>query len=319
MNSKSCLYRSIIIFMLSYQTNTISNPYYLLHNQLSYTNAELFCNQQCSSHLASIHSPIDYNYSLQIIRQNDMKNYLPNSDIFIGLNDIQSEGIYQWTDNSSFSFASNVSIGGIYPWKSNSPNNANNIHGGQNCIKYSFYFNYLFDDTECNNNHKFLCNKCDTIINKYLIINKAMNYNQAQTYCIDNIGTNLAIIYSNNQYNEAIFLCSHSSQYSNNNECWIGSNSSFIQHKINANINIHNTYGIMLMKHEINVQLIDNERFFLCDMPSEIYYKQQWYIMNGYWNETNLMTVIYKNQWINTNGILVIEFTYKIIDIIENK
>lgn len=128
-----------------------SNSYYISANHFDFSNAEFFCRHRCQSHLASIHSDDDYNRSLAIIQSSyPLYKHNVHKDVWIGLQDINREGRYVYNDGSDFDYATDTS-GGVYPWKIGSPNNANpnNGIGAQDCVQYSFYFDYKLDDTEC--------------------------------------------------------------------------------------------------------------------------------------------------------------------------
>ena len=320
-----------------------SSPYYISSNRFDFRNAELFCKVRCQSHLASIHSHNDYLQSLRII--NSHHSILnQNKDVWIGLNDISNEGTYQNIDKAPFDYGNNTNTRGTFPWKIGSPNNANpnNGIGGQDCVQYSHSFDYLLDDTECNNLDKIMCNKCNNVINKYIIINQLKHFVDAQSFCRNAIGTNLASIHSFDDHNEAIFLCQRYDK-----ECWIGltfKNGIFewtddalfdYGNDINGGIypwSLHepnqqnDSMATALSGSEWNLFAPNHEkRHFLCSLPSELCFQNEWNIMNGdgwKWNqcqmendgnsnidEMNQMIILSEKQWINHNGVVIIEYT----------
>eukprot|EP01083_Nonionella_stella_P040592 110128_1 len=296
---------SHVLLFISY-SYTLQQPYYLSSNLLTYHHAELFCNVRCSSHLASIHNAMDYNHSITIITNNiSITGVIPlfeNRNIWIGLNDIKHEGHYTWTDHSIFDFGANIS-GGQYPWKYNSPNNANANDGGQHCVQYTFHWDYLWDDTECDNLDKVLCNACDSIIHRYIIIHQRLYWNEAHEYCVTHVGGHLATIYSPHHYKEAMFLCNKNQ---NDNVCWIGYRSLHTDtHRETIRYEINATIG------DASTETDDDRRFFICDTQSEVDVPSQWLVIDGMWNSSNIMAVISGKQWINTNGKLVIEYMYR--------
>eukprot|EP01084_Bolivina_argentea_P300125 517413_1 len=350
-----CTVHSIVVYILhcsisiSFTINKPIKPYYISPNRFDFNNADSFCHEQCHSNIASIHSNSDYEYSLSIIQQSKTL-FIQNQNVWIGLNDIEEEGNYKYKDGTLFDFGNNTLIGGIYPWKSGSPNNANpsNGYGGQDCIQLTHSFDFLWDDTECNNLGRILCNKCDSVINKYVIINELSYYDEAQTYCKHEIGTDLASVHSLSDHKEILFLCE---RYEN--DCWIGlilnegifewtDHTTYKWHLNQSNntrdIN-NNIFGTALVSDQEQWFLFNKnnkKRYFLCNLPSNICYKSEWNTININnnniaenikWNDceilindnsvSNFISILSEKQWINTNNKLVIEYMYKINGIID--
>eukprot|EP01084_Bolivina_argentea_P115918 206068_1 len=87
---------------------------------LDWNSSELYCQQHCNSHLASIHS----NKSFEVIK-NLITTVIgrPAYFVWIGLNDYKNEGLFEWTDGTAVNFGNITNPMGIYPWNSNNPNN----------------------------------------------------------------------------------------------------------------------------------------------------------------------------------------------------
>ncbi|KAF0314018.1 Lectin BRA-3 [Amphibalanus amphitrite] len=90
------------------------------------------------SQLASIHSLIENAFVMQTY------NF---GDTWIGLNDIETEGSFQWRDGSKVDFTN---------W---APEQPDDIHG-QDCVHLPYYNNpngAEWDDQDCENELHFLC------------------------------------------------------------------------------------------------------------------------------------------------------------------
>lgn len=168
--------------------------------------------------MASIHSVDSQNELLTYLRQElgDTQN-----SFWIGLNNM--DGTYKWTDESIFDFGSDVS-GGVYPWGNtngyNQPDNA-----GEYCIETGdpSYWNNRWNDLDCTQNRRFVCNDCYGAINKYKVSSIALNRESAKTHCNQQYGTELASIHSGRDMSEIGILCNVINANHNNEEgCWFG-------------------------------------------------------------------------------------------------
>eukprot|EP00483_Globobulimina_turgida_P003547 UN03553 len=108
---------------------------------LSFRDADSYCSFHHGSSLCSIHNDNQMMSAAELTE---------NVNIWIGLNDINDEGNYYWTDTSPFNYGTNLSI---YPWDDGEPNNA----GTQNCIHFASS-SLKWNDYDCNNAFQFLCN-----------------------------------------------------------------------------------------------------------------------------------------------------------------
>ena len=87
-----------------------------------------------SSHLASIQSEEENQFLLNL-----------GQNIWVGANDINTEGGWVWNDGLPFNFTG---------WGSNEPNEC---CGGQDCGK--MMHSGFWDDTNCNRLETFICKK----------------------------------------------------------------------------------------------------------------------------------------------------------------
>ena len=112
-----------------------SQSYFKGPSDLSWLDAQQFC-QRRQTTLASIHSQSDFNEAISIC------DNLGEHTCWLGLNDIDQTGIYQWDDGTAtdFGFVNNSEhnpTNGIYPWalwygSIREPNS-----DGENCIQMS--------------------------------------------------------------------------------------------------------------------------------------------------------------------------------------
>ena len=91
--------------------------------------------------LISISSAMeDKSVEEMMVKNGDLKS------IWIGLNDIKTEGNFEWTDGTKFNYAN---------WDEGEPNNTSNTR--QNCVQKPKWKGYRWVDTRCSNNRSFIC------------------------------------------------------------------------------------------------------------------------------------------------------------------
>ena len=200
------------------------SAYYLSPNSVSWSNASSFCQNYCNSDLISIHSNDE---NLQVIKIAD--NSLDITDVYksiaisstpnmiwLGLTILS--GNWSWSDGSLFDFGSNVS-GGAYPWEEKEPNNKNGL---ELCVHILLNSDEdRWNDNQCYNAYRFMCNDCKGKLNKYVLIyNYPLNYSQAEAFCRDKLSTSLASIHDKYDQDLAANLC----ELTENNACYIGAN-----------------------------------------------------------------------------------------------
>ncbi|KAM8785461.1 C-type lectin domain family 4 member F isoform 2-T2 [Rhynchonycteris naso] len=108
------------------------NLYYFSREKKFWQDAEQSCVSQ-GAHLASVTSAEEQAYLVEFTR---------NTYYWIGLNDRNKEGHWQWTDGTSFNFQF---------WFENQPDNWNN----EDCIQIQQKWN----DIKCNTLHQWICKK----------------------------------------------------------------------------------------------------------------------------------------------------------------
>ena len=153
-------------------------PRYIIvtDTSLGWSDANNYCLNNYGTTLATI-----ANYDSIISTSNARNGFnTGNNDLWIGLNDINNENTFTWIDGNTNNY---------FNWASGEPNN----DGDQDCGK--IYSSGTWDDDYCNSGltKQFFCN-----FPKYIgVSNTKLSWNDANNYCIDNYGTNLATIVSN--------------------------------------------------------------------------------------------------------------------------
>eukprot|EP01084_Bolivina_argentea_P265807 450680_1 len=146
--------------------NSIVNKYIGIDHSESWINAEQYCKRIYNTHLASLHSDNDLQDTLIIVES--LSYIFQWGSYHIGLNDINKEGSFVWSDSSTFDFANDTS-GGIYPWITfgeypGEPNNGQHVFGSQgddDCVvlNWGTYGGNGLYDTVCSTQYKpFICN-----------------------------------------------------------------------------------------------------------------------------------------------------------------
>ena len=193
------------------------------------------------------------------------------------------------------------------------------------------------------------------IINKYVIINELMTWNEAEIFC-NNTGTSLSIIHSIKDYQQLIFLCSMY-QYDGTeiNDCWIGlkidvSTEEYLwidQTDFNTfhgrigeipldmngttNSQSEKQYVVSLRDDQYMLSLPSEQqkKYFVCNIPSELCTKKQWLNFSGFINndpaceweidgDNDFLSVIHNQQWMNGDQALIIQYVFKITVEFEN-
>eukprot|EP01084_Bolivina_argentea_P222558 376680_1 len=106
--------------------------------KMNWYDAEMYCNTQCNSHLASIHSIEDINDVIKLTSSYNITN------IWIGLSALQ--GHFQWADAADSNYTN---------WAQTEPSAVDQ------CVQMLPKQNGTWQVKDCNNsNTAFLCNSC---------------------------------------------------------------------------------------------------------------------------------------------------------------
>merc|ERR1719474_784261 len=190
--------------------------YHLTLSILEWKNASQHCQSYCNSHLASFHSVSDYYDSIHELQRN---KYV-YKDVWIGLNDMAFEDVWQWSDGSPFDFGGNLEASGKiirsqFPWRQGEPDPLS----PDDAVAIEITRNLEWSDREQFGNYHFFCGSCDGKLEKYVAINGYKTRSDANTFCADTFGTSLASIHSARDMLEAQTACLG---VTNSRGCWVG-------------------------------------------------------------------------------------------------
>ena len=115
--------------------------YFWSSESKNWDEAEEFCKTK-GAHLASVTSNATNDYIEAELKQRARQ-------LWIGGSDKESEGVWKWSDGSTWEFTNWGRIGGI-----EQPSN----HTGQNCLEYHIS-NWDWNDNNCLLHRNFLCSK----------------------------------------------------------------------------------------------------------------------------------------------------------------
>eukprot|EP01084_Bolivina_argentea_P103512 185398_1 len=159
------------------------------------------CENNFGTMIGSIHNDADNNeakYLCELI--NDGRA------CHIGLfdhNNFATEGVYVWSDQTTFDYGSNIS-GGVYPWLDNEPTGG----GTSDCVSLDDSQNYLWRDSNCGQTINTICNKPSEICykDKWIVQNGNWSWQQCDVInfnenSIDYITLNI----SNNEWRYMVF------------------------------------------------------------------------------------------------------------------
>jgi hypothetical protein len=140
---ESGTYISSSICPVGYSYSLTENSCYFLNtNNKTWSDASLYCRSNGNGRLVTINSMAENNF---------VKSMALGNTIWIGLNDIVTDGIYTWEYSSEASSLMN--------W---SPDEPNNYHGNEDCGQ--MYSTGYWNDNNCKSLFAFVC-ESDSIPN----------------------------------------------------------------------------------------------------------------------------------------------------------
>eukprot|EP01084_Bolivina_argentea_P255217 429194_1 len=322
-------------FCVLYYTLTRVDAYYMSPNKFTFDNGRSYCINYCHSDMASIKNNAQYQEAIHTMQSGQLLfNTQFDKHVYIGLHTDSYSANFTWVDGTPWTFGSNISIKGTYPWAPNQPDDPI----PELCAQIYVDSNYQWDDASCNFNRRTLCNSCNSILNKYFMIIPTATYNTARSQC-QSYGTSLASFHSDRDYQELSTLCS----ITNNNNCWIGlrriwnestwffeDDTNFDNYKYSAFSGVEwiSDKYYMALNHNngylMDDMLENNNGYPLCNMPSELCQNvSNWTLIEGNmtFKSCRIMStghginvaVISNKYWLNENGILLIEYMYSLL------
>ena len=119
----------------------------MIKEKLSWNDAEIRCKKE-GGHLASIHSKEENDFVTKIVSVNDKHNPW----YWIGANDLLSDGLFVWSDESALNYSN---------WKVGEPNNGVAGAYQENCVQIVTMdrrgHNGKWVDIQCKRLHHFVC------------------------------------------------------------------------------------------------------------------------------------------------------------------
>ena len=216
-----------LILLLSSTTLSMNmsksiTPRFIVVNQtLNFSNAELYCQQQYGTHLATFYTMSD------VLQAQSLCQTMGNGhDFWIGLNDIDTENEYVYTSGA---VVYDSLIANYYP---NEPFPSPFL----NCITMSSDIQYQWNSWNCEDTSLYaLCDASNTqtptlqpptssptVTPRFITVAQYMNFTAAESYCQQQYGTHLATIHTVSDIRESQSACN---QIGNWPRCWIGLNS----------------------------------------------------------------------------------------------
>eukprot|EP01083_Nonionella_stella_P148039 467986_1 len=306
------------------------SSYWLSQNLFNWKKAEQYCQLRCNSHLASIHSTKQWEQVQDLMTYYcDLGLLRSDAYVWIGLNRSRLDNnAFEWTDHSPFNFGNDTS-GGVYPWDIRGDPSGN----GENCVHIRNWHPFYWNDRDCSEQFRILCNSCIGKLDKYKLYPKTVTYTDALASCEHELNTSLASVHNDDDAESTGALVA----IHNLRDTWIGLNhigtdtewhwtddtpfnfSLWSPNEPNGGeteecgeIRLEPDGGIMWNDKTCNVTYS-----FMCQKPSEFCYSEQWIVFDGnvLFNECsvhvdgNTTAVLSKKRW-NDEHALIIEYTF---------
>ena len=179
-----------------------------LHNEIRYTWAE--ANTHCKTNYdgATLATNIDNEWTYSKIQE--IMGAIDSNEVFIGFNDNDNEGIYEWKDGSGI-----LSTSSSY-WYPGEPNNDSSGSGKDCGDLYIQDDNWHgFNEISCDKKlGAFICNHDYYVVRygDYIGVltekygNDRLTFNQAENYCQTHYGTHLASVHNQDNNDELIYV-----------------------------------------------------------------------------------------------------------------
>ncbi|XP_052762181.1 asialoglycoprotein receptor 1-like [Mya arenaria] len=117
--------------------------YYFQTGYMEFNDSELYCNQN-NGHLAHINNAAE-----QAFVSNRILNINPNQTWFIGLTDMQVEGVFRWVDNDE-----ELTPGTFRGWAASQPHDS---YDSEDCVGMWFKRGMRWNDISCAAKYPSIC------------------------------------------------------------------------------------------------------------------------------------------------------------------
>eukprot|EP01083_Nonionella_stella_P066004 173468_1 len=107
----------------------------------------MYCSDQFSTTLASIHNDFEYQQALDVC---DAQQH--DSGCIFGLNDVATEGVFTFVDGTTFDYGTDIS-GGVYPWSNAYPL----FTANHDCVGWNFGSSDGWTDHSCDDQGRAVC------------------------------------------------------------------------------------------------------------------------------------------------------------------
>ena len=167
---------------------------------MSYSDASQYCSNTYGTTLVKIGSQRQQDYVYSLVYGNT-----GSSSVWIGLNDVTTEGSWAWDEDGSIVYTGGADVSGVYNnWNTNEPNNL----GDEDCTEM-FVSSGLWNDLDCSTTYAFVCRVpcCDATLNQILFFSFDNDYVSTNNTLIvwdDSENGNNGIGYGNITFIESI-------------------------------------------------------------------------------------------------------------------
>ena len=177
----------------------IRNAYKLVATKKTYDEAQSHCRATYGTDLATV-SNLKQNtliFNLGLYSETHLENR-----VWIGFDDLTTEGTFRWKDGTQVTFTNWI----------NGPDNA---HGTEHMTEMHLSFYGKWNDVSAHIEHNFVCN-----YRRFASVYRhKLNWNDANTFCQQKFGTQLATITNAGSYNAAKHMSLHNND---NSGIWFG-------------------------------------------------------------------------------------------------
>ena len=208
-DDKECDISWYKIRLLCNHCDGVINKYVVSKDGYSWEAAKEYCENSIGTTLASIHSERDNEEAISLSKLSGHNNYW-----WFGLNDVQDQRIFVYTDETTFDYGTNIS-GGVYPWLLRRPDGTDTYLTDQNYVRiqrdennhYPGKIMYVWNDENNYESSQVLCNKPSELCQSVNIWNilrgssSFIQFSECEMHCQNSVGDTFAVIDDKQWYN----------------------------------------------------------------------------------------------------------------------